>query len=113
MSSNAQEALRLLVAAYEEHLAAVIARRGDEDALVDDAYDALADAFDRYEAVLDVEFGESLPMLLDDSDLDADEGSDDEDDEDDEDVDDDEELDSHAEEDEDELDDDLDDFQLN
>ncbi|MDN4484348.1 primosomal protein [Demequina lignilytica] len=95
MSSNAHEALRVLVAAFEEHLAAVIARRGDEDATVDEAYDALADAFDRYEAVLDVELGETLPMIADD-----DEELDDE------------ELDGHAEEDEDELDDDLDDFEL-
>ena len=102
MDSNAQEALRVLVAAYEEHLAAVLARRGEADASVDDAYDALAEAFDRYEAVLDVEYGETLPMLLDD----ADDGDTDEDDlaED--------ELDPHAEEDEDILDDDLDDFEL-
>lgn len=105
MSSNAQEALRLLVAAYQEHLAAVIARRGDADASVDDAYDALADAFDRYEAVLDVELGEALPMLLDDDDADDEDDAEDEDD--------DEELDPHAEEDEDVLDDDIDDFQLN
>ena len=83
------------MAAFEEHLAAVIARRGDEDATVDDAYDALADAFDRYEAALDVEFGETLPMIADEDDeLDQ------------------EELDGHAEEDEDELDDDLDEFEL-
>lgn len=102
MSSNAHEALRVLMAAFEEHLAAVIARRGDEDATVDEAYDALADAFDRYEGVLDVELGESLPMLLDD---DGEYEPDDDDDED-------EELDGHAEEDEDELDDDLDEFRL-
>ncbi|SEI78726.1 hypothetical protein [Demequina mangrovi] len=100
MDSNAHEALRLLVAAYEEHLAAILARRGDEDASVDDAYDSLADAFDRYEAVLDVEYGETLPMLLDDVELEEpDDGEDDA-------------LDAHAEEDEDVLDDDLDDFQL-
>ncbi|BDZ61201.1 hypothetical protein Lsed01_01744 [Demequina sediminis] len=102
MDSNAHEALRVLVAAYEEHLAAVLARRGEADASVDDAYDALAEAFDRYEAVLDVEYGETLPMLLDDADdSDADEDGLAED-----------ELDPHAEEDEDILDDDLDDFEL-
>jgi hypothetical protein len=102
MDSNAHEALRVLVAAYEEHLAAVLARRGEADASVDDAYDALAEAFDRYEAVLDVEYGETLPMLLDDADdSDADEADLAED-----------ELDPHAEEDEDVLDDDLDDFEL-
>lgn len=107
MDSKAHEALRLLVAAYEEHLAAVLARRGEDDASVDDAYDALADAFDRYEAVLDVEYGETLPMLLDDGEED---GEDDGDEASDGAVD--EELDAHAEEDEDDMDDDLDDFSL-
>lgn len=105
MDSKAHEALRLLVAAYEEHLAAVLARRGEDDASVDDAYDALADAFDRYEAVLDVEYGETLPMLLDDGE-DGDDGEDAPEGEVDE------ELDAHAEEDEDDMDDDLDDFSL-
>lgn len=96
MSTNAHESLRVLVEAFEEHLAAVISRRGDADVAVDDAYDALAEAFDRYEAVLDVEFGESLPMLVDDEgDPEA------------------EELDGHADEDEDDMDDDLDEFTLN
>ncbi|WP_062296073.1 hypothetical protein [Demequina maris] len=109
MDSQAHEALRLLIAAYEEHLAAVLARRGDSDVAVDDAYDALADAFDRYEAVLDVEYGETLPMLLDDIELEEpDEGDESDVDEDE----DDDGLDPHAEEDEDVLDDDLDDFQL-
>ncbi|MDN4474243.1 primosomal protein [Demequina sp. SYSU T00192] len=108
MDSKAHEALRLLIAAYEEHLAAVLARRGDSDVAVDDAYDALADAFDRYEAVLDVEYGETLPMLLDDVEIEEPDA----DDEDDADEEDDDGLDPHAEEDEDVLDDDLDDFQL-
>ncbi|WP_062522139.1 hypothetical protein [Demequina silvatica] len=107
MDSQAHEALRLLIAAYEEHLAAILARRGDADVAVDDAYDSLADAFDRYEAVLDVEYGETLPMLLDDLEMeDAGDGEGDEEDEDDDG------LDPHAGEDEDALDDDLDDFQL-
>ncbi|WP_062529524.1 hypothetical protein [Demequina rhizosphaerae] len=109
MDSQAHEALRLLIAAYEEHLAAVLARRGDSDVAVDDAYDKLADAFDRYEAVLDVEYGETLPMLLDDVELEEPDAEDDDDEEEDED---DDGLDPHAEEDEDVLDDDLDDFQL-
>ncbi len=109
MDSQAHEALRLLIAAYEEHLAAVLARRGDSDVAVDDAYDALADAFDRYEAVLDVEYGETLPMLLDDIELEEPDEGDEADGDEDED---DDGLDPHAEEDEDVLDDDLDDFQL-
>ena len=65
MSANAREALRLLAAALETHLDAIENRRAPEDAMVDDAYEALADAFERYEDVLDVEYGEGLPMLLD------------------------------------------------
>ncbi len=87
----------MLVSAFEEHLAAVQQRRGEQDVAVDDAYDALAEAFDRYEAAMDVEHGESLPMLLDE-DGDLEEELD--------------ELDPHAEEDEDELDDDVVDFDL-
>lgn len=93
MSADAREALRRLTAAFEEHLEAVTTRRGEQDAAVDDAYEALAEAFVRYEEALDVEFAETLPVLLD------------------EDFDD-EALDAHAEEDEEELDDDLDDFDL-
>ncbi|GMA37410.1 primosomal protein [Demequina litorisediminis] len=93
MSAEAREALRRLTAAFEEHLEAVTSRRGEEDATVDDAYEALAEAFVRYEEVLDVEYAETLPVLLDE---DFDEEA----------------LDGHAEEDDEALDDDLDDFDL-
>ena len=93
MSADAREALRRLTAAFEEHLGAVASRRGDEDAAVDDAYEALAEAFVRYEEALDIEYAETLPVLLD------------------EDFDD-ESLDGHAEEDEEDMDDDMDDFDL-
>ncbi|MDN4473118.1 primosomal protein [Demequina zhanjiangensis] len=88
--NESREALRRLQAALEEHLAAVAARRGDDDVAVDDAYDAVAEAFEAYDSALDDEFGESLPLMLDDSD----------------------ELDAHAVEDEDELDDDIEEFEL-
>ena len=68
--------------------------------MVDDAYEALADAFERYEDAVDVEFGEGLPMLLD------------EDEEFEEAPPADEELDAHAAEDDDEMDDDLEEFDL-
>ena len=111
MSVDAREALRLLTDAFQVHLEAVANRRGPEDTAVDDAYDALAEAFERYEESLDDEFGESLPIVIDeleDGDL-----EDDDDDDDDEvadaNIDD---LDPHAEEDEDEMDDDIEAFSL-
>jgi len=110
MTVNARDALRHLVASLEVHLDAVIERRSADDAVVDDAFDAVAAAFERYEDVLDSEFGEALPMILDAEDS-IDDDIDDEDL-----LDDDEEigdLDEHAVEDEDDLDDDLDDFDLN
>jgi len=121
MSTQAREALRHLTAALEAHLEAVESRRSAEDATVDDAFDAVAVAFERYEDELDTGFGESLPIVLDDDSVEAfDDDRDDEDDEDDEesDIDDDieddidEDLDGHATEDEDEMDDDIEAFDL-
>jgi hypothetical protein len=115
MSANAREALRHLTAALEAHLEAVESRRSATDAAVDDAFDAVAETFERYEDVLDTEYGEALPLILDDEIADAlDEAEDDDEPEDDDSDldDDDEELDPHAVEDEDELDDDLEEFDL-
>jgi len=106
MSTDAREALRRLVAALEEHLGAVTSRRGAADAAVDDAYEVVASAFEEYEAALDVEYAETLPVVLDD---DFDDGEDSDEDGDDGD---DEELDAHAAEDEDDMDDDIEDFDL-
>jgi len=105
MSADAREALRHLTAALEAHLEAVESRRSATDAAVDDAFDAVAEAFERYEDVLDTEYGEALPLILDDEVAEALD-----DDEDDDELDDD--LDAHAAEDEDELDDDLEEFDL-
>jgi len=137
MSNQAREALRHLTAALEAHLEAVESRRSQEDASVDDAFDAVAEAFERYEDELDVGFGESLPIVLDDGAVEVDDDDDDDtddvddvdddddgddDDRDDDDGDDDdgddddlvvdENLDGHATEDEDELDDDIEAFDL-
>lgn len=125
MEPDVREALRHLTTALENHLEAVAARRSPSDAAVDDAYDALAEAFERYEDALDVEFGEALPIVLDDIDdallLDDELDDEDDDDEGDDDIEDfvevDElaevgEFDAHADEDEDEIDD-LDEFDLN
>jgi len=105
MSADAREALRHLTAALEAHLEAVESRRSATDAAVDDAFDAVAEAFERYEDVLDTEYGEALPLILDDEVAEALD-----DDEDDDEFDDD--LDAHAAEDEDELDDALEEFDL-
>lgn len=102
MSASAREALRLLTAAFETHLDAIENRRSPEDAMVDDAYEALADAFERYEESLDLEYAEGLPILLDeDEEFAAEEAATVTDS-----------LDAHANEDDDELDDDLEEFDL-
>ncbi len=105
MSATARETLLLLTAALETHLDAIENRRSPEDAMVDDAYEALAEAFDRYEDALDAEYGEGMPMILDEDDEFEDEDGEvgepaDED------------LDPHANEDDDELDDDIEEFDL-
>jgi hypothetical protein len=107
MSANAREALLLLTAALETHLDAIENRRSPEDAMVDDAYEALAEAFDRYEDALDVEYAEGLPMVLDEDDEFEDEAAGDGEVGPDED-----ELDPHAVEDDDEMDDDIEEFDL-
>ena len=115
MTNQAREALRHLTAALEAHLEAVESRRSQEDASVDDAFDAVAEAFERYEDELDGGFGESLPIVLDDGVIEVDDDDDDEDDEEEDDEDGlvvDENLDGHATEDEDELDDDIEAFDL-
>jgi len=110
MEAEVRESLRHLITAFENHLEAVTSRRSPDDAAVDDAYEALAAAFERYEEKLDLEYAEGLPLVLDD----ADDGDDDfeyeEGDEDDD------ESDRPAVAgtlgDEDEVDDDLDEFNL-
>lgn len=111
MSADARESLRVLTDAFQAHMEAVANRRGPEDTAVDDAYDALAEAFEHYEEALDEEFGESVPLVIDDLE------DDDEDDEDDEDEDEDDDddvtgLDPHADEDEDDMDEDIEEFSL-
>ncbi len=123
MSTNAREALRQLTGALEAHLEAVLTRRSSEDAAVDDAFDAVAEAFERYEETLDSAFGESLPIVLDDelteSYDDEDDDSDDGDDFNDAGEDDDdavdplpEGIDAHAVKNDDDLDDDIEEFDL-
>ena len=125
MSSQAREALRHLTAALEAHLEAVESRRSAEDATVDDAFDAVAEAFERYEDELDSGFGEALPIVLDDDPAEAFDDDSEDDDEDDDDSDDDEDDERRRRrrcrrrgprrtrtEDEDEMDDDIEVFDL-
>jgi hypothetical protein len=74
MEAEVREALRHLITAFENHLEAVTSRRSPDDAAVDDAYEALAAAFERYEEKLDLEFAEGLPLVLDDADDDESDG---------------------------------------
>ncbi|AJT40922.1 hypothetical protein [Psychromicrobium lacuslunae] len=75
MSIDPRVALQTLTTALEEHLAASIARRGDDDPAVEASYLAIADAFEVYEEVLYDAHGEVTPLVIyeeddDDDDLD-------------------------------------------
>ncbi|OMH33023.1 hypothetical protein [Tersicoccus sp. Bi-70] len=92
MSIDPRVALQSLVAAFEEHLAASAARRGDDDPAVESAHLAIADAFEVYEDALYDIYNEVTPLVIyeDDGDDDSDDDDDDDDLEDDEDDDEDE-----------------------
>ena len=92
MNADPRAALEALTLAFERHLEACSARRGDDDPAVIAASDALADAFETYDDALLNAFHEMTPLvLLDDDDFDDDDFDDDDfdDDFDDEDEDDD------------------------
>lgn len=84
MTADPRGALSALVTAFERHLEASAAKRGEEDPTVIAAYDDLADAFAAYDDALLQAYGEMTPLDIYDGD---------EDDEDDE------ELDDHSDED--------------
>ena len=84
MTADPRGALTALVTAFERHLEASAAKRGEEDPTVIAAYDDLADAFAAYDDALLQAYGEMTPLDIYDGD---------EDDEDDE------ELDDHSDED--------------
>ena len=86
MTVDPRAALDRLIAALEAHYHAVESRHGEDDPVVDDAYDVLADAFEVYDDALGTVFGEATPFYLGEED---DESDDDESDEDDEESDDD------------------------
>jgi hypothetical protein len=64
MTVDPRAALDRFVAALEAHYHAVVARRGDDDPAVDDAYDVLADAFEVYDDALATVHGEATPFYL-------------------------------------------------
>lgn len=85
MTVDPRAALDRLIAALEAHYNAVVARKGEDDPAVDDAYDVLADAFEVYDDALGTVHGEATPFYLaeeDEDDEDDDDWSADEDDED-------------------------------
>lgn len=102
MTKDPRVALEVLVSSLEEHLSAIVSRRGEDDPSVDAAFLRIADAFEDYEDALYEEYGEVTPLdLYDDGEeeLDDDESEDDEDDSDedsDEDTDDDDSEDDDA-----------------
>ncbi|GCE76670.1 primosomal protein [Cellulomonas biazotea] len=84
MTVDPRAALDRLIAALEAHYNAVVARKGEDDPAVDDAYDVLADAFEVYDDALGTVHGEATPFYLaeedDDEDDDEDWAGEDEDD---------------------------------
>lgn len=70
MSIDPRVALQTLVSALEEHLNAAASRRAHDDPAVEQAYVAIADAFDTYEEVLYDAHGEVTPLVIYDADED-------------------------------------------
>ena len=82
MTADPRGALNALVTAFERHLEASAAKRGEEDPTVIAAYDDLADAFAAYDDALLQAYGEMTPLDIYDGDEDDDEELDDHSDED-------------------------------
>ena len=85
MTVDPRAALDRLIAALEAHYNAVVARKGEDDPAVDDAYDVLADAFEVYDDARGPVHGAATPFYLaeeeDEDDEEDDDWSADEDDE--------------------------------
>ncbi|GAA4793756.1 hypothetical protein [Rothia endophytica] len=62
MSNDPRAELALLTSALEEHLAAITNSRGEQDATIENAYVAIANAFERYEEALFETFEEITPL---------------------------------------------------
>ncbi|MFM1950971.1 MAG: hypothetical protein RL418_658 [Actinomycetota bacterium] len=59
-------ALRQLVAALERHLDACASKRPGSDQEIQEAYDQVASAFEKYEDVLESSYNEYLPIVAED-----------------------------------------------
>ncbi|HKU34704.1 MAG TPA: hypothetical protein VJP90_04065 [Paenarthrobacter sp.] len=68
MTIDPRVALQSLTAAFEEHLAAASARRGEGDPTVEAAFFAVADAFEVYEDALYEAYSEVTPLQVFDED---------------------------------------------
>ncbi|GAA1045795.1 MULTISPECIES: hypothetical protein [Rothia] len=82
MSNESRAALAALTNALEEHLTAIVNRRGEHDPAIDNAYVAVANAFERYEETLFDDYEEVTPLevFLDEEDEDFEDDFDEEDD---------------------------------
>ena len=82
MSKESRAALAALTNALEEHLTAIVNRRGEHDPAIDNAYVAVANAFERYEETLFDDYEEVTPLevFLDEEDEDFEDEFDEEDD---------------------------------
>lgn len=82
MSNESRAALAALTNALEEHLTAIVNRRGEHDPAIDNAYVAVANAFERYEETLFDDYEEVTPLevFLDEKDEDFEDDFDEEDD---------------------------------
>ncbi len=77
MTADPRATLTALFAAFERHLEASAARRGEDDPTVVAAYDDLADAFESYDEALMDAYGEVTPLeVYSDDDLDEDDEDD-------------------------------------
>ena len=73
MNADPRVALEKLTLAFERHLEACSARRGESDPAVVNAYFALADAFEAYDDALVAAYNEVTPLeIYADDDLDED-----------------------------------------
>jgi hypothetical protein len=73
MSIDPRVALQSLTTALEEHLAAAVSRRGDDDPNVEAAFSAIIEAFETYEDALYDTYGEVTPLVIYDESADEDE----------------------------------------
>lgn len=64
MTIDPRVALDTLTNALQEHLNAAANRRGDQDQSIENAYIAIADAFDAYEEALYEAYDEVTPLIV-------------------------------------------------